>query len=178
MGYRSEVQDKNLAWFLPRPKRDHYKGGMPLYAEEWLIELAQDILEKKDLKILTVFAGMSKFGVRVDLCAEVKPDYIGDVHKLTTFMPERDFDLVMADPPYSDEESRDLYGMPKLNYAKWTVECDKVLRPNGLFIIYHKLVPANPDPDKYFIEKRVFIGTRIWHLPRVAIVFRKKETGL
>lgn len=25
------TQKKNIAWFLPRPKQDHYKGGMPLF---------------------------------------------------------------------------------------------------------------------------------------------------
>ena len=33
-GYNAKTQtDKNIAWFLPRPKPDHYKGGMPLYCE-------------------------------------------------------------------------------------------------------------------------------------------------
>ena len=27
-GYKSPTQtEKNIAWFLPRPKPDHYKGG-------------------------------------------------------------------------------------------------------------------------------------------------------
>jgi len=25
-GYKSKTQEKNVAWFLPRPKPDHYKG--------------------------------------------------------------------------------------------------------------------------------------------------------
>lgn len=50
-GYRAPSQtEKNLAWFLPRPKPDRYKGGMPLYAEEWLIELARDILRQEKVK--------------------------------------------------------------------------------------------------------------------------------
>jgi len=50
-GYNSKTQEKNIAWFLPRPKPDHYKGGMPLYAEEWLIQLAKDILTKIALQL-------------------------------------------------------------------------------------------------------------------------------
>lgn len=69
MGYKSKIQEKNVAWFLPRPKRDHYKGG--------------------------------------------------------------------------------------------------------LLIVYHKYIVPNPNPEKYEVVKRVFIGTRVWHLPRVAIYFRK-----
>ena len=81
-GYKAKTQtDKNIAWFLPRPKPDHYKGGMPLYAEEWLIELAKDILSKKDgaslvvPKILNLFCGMNKIGTRIDINPKVKPDY-------------------------------------------------------------------------------------------------------
>ena len=32
----------------------------------------------------------------------------------------------------------------------------------------------NPNPEKYEVVKRVFIGNRTMHLPRVCIVFRKK----
>ena len=46
--YKSLTQtEKNIAWFLPRPKKDRYRGGKPLYCEEWLIELAKDILGKE-----------------------------------------------------------------------------------------------------------------------------------
>jgi len=182
-GYTGKTQKKNLAWFLPRPKPDHYKGGMPLYAEEWLIELAKDILCKRGQKIdlLNLFCGMNKLGFRIDIKEEVKPDLIADAHDFTKKYAysydktlKRKFDVILADPPYSEEEARDLYGTPKLNYKKWTAECDKVLRKGGLLIVYHKYVMPNPNPEKYVVEKRVFIGNRSYHLPRVAIYFRKK----
>jgi len=173
----SSVQDKNIAWYLPRPKPDHYKGGMPLYAEEWLIKLAREILGQPQASVLNVFCGMNKIGVRVDLNPEVNPEYKGDIHKLSEFMDNIvKFDIIFADPPYSDEETKQLYGghLPKLNYGKWTKECTKFLNPGGLLIIYHKQIPANPNPEVYSVVKRVFIGNRIWHLPRVAIFFQKR----
>jgi hypothetical protein len=174
VGYKSETQTKNLAWFLPRPKPDKYKGGMPLYAEKWLLALARDLLNKPDAKILNVFCGMNQQGFRVDLNPKVNPDLLCDIHKLTKFHSEK-YDIVFADPPYSDEETKQLYGdLPKLNYAKWSAECDKLLNDGGLFIVYHKLVVPNPDPEKYMVLKRVFIGNRVWHLPRVCIFFQKK----
>lgn len=176
-GYKSETQKKNIAWFLPRPKPDHYKGGMPLYAEEWLVQLAEDILEKKDLNILNLFCGMNKHGYRIDLNAEVEPDLVADAHSFTKDYPYKwaeKFDFIIADPPYSTKESEELYGMPPLYYKKWTAECDKVLKNGGLLCIYHKYIMPNPNPDKYKVEKRVFIGNRTYHLPRVAIFFRKK----
>ena len=176
-GYNAKTQtDKNIAWFLPRPKPDHYKGGMPLYCEKWLIDLAANMLGMDDIKILNVFCGMNEFGVCVDLNPEVEPHIVADIHKLSEHLHPRLFDVILADPPYSDEETDKLYGkhLPKLNYSVWTKECDKFLRPGGLFIVYHKFVVPNPDPEKYEVVKRVFIGNRTWHLPRVAIYFRKR----
>ena len=117
---------------------------------------------------------MGKFGYRVDIKPEVKPDLVADAHTFASKMKGRKFDIILADPPYSDEEAKELYGTPKLKYKKWTSEADKVLRRGGLLIVYHKYVVPNPNPDKYVVEKRVFIGNRAWHLPRVAIYFRKK----
>jgi hypothetical protein len=66
MSYKSITQEKNVAWFLPRPKKDKYKGGMPLYCEKWLVELAEDILENHSIRLLNLFCGMNKLGVRVE----------------------------------------------------------------------------------------------------------------
>lgn len=176
-GYKSETQKKNIAWFLPRPRPDHYKGGMPLYAEEWIIELAKDILNEQDIKLLNLFCGMNKLGVRVDINPEVNPDHIYDAHKVSQcFGKNTKFDIILADPPYSNEESKEIYDIKiPLKYKVWTAECDKLLKPGGLLIVYHKYVMPNPNPDKYGVVKRVFIGNRTHHLPRVAIYFRKKK---
>lgn len=178
-GYSSETQtSKNLCWMLPRPKPDCYKGGMPLYCEDWLLSLARDILgtEVHQNRILNVFCGMNKQGIRVDLNPEVNPDVLCDIHELSEHLPAAEYDVILADPPYSDEETDKLYGkhLPRLNYSKWTKECDKFLRCGGLFIVYHKFMVPNPDPEKYEEVKRVCILNRRWHLPRVAIYFRKK----
>jgi len=176
-GYKSETQQKNIAWMLPRPKPDCYKGGMPLYCEDWLLTLARDILgiDIAQNQILSVFCGMNKQGIRVDLNPNVNPDVLCDIHKLSSHLPFVKYDIIIADPPYSDEETDKLYGthLPRLNYSVWTKECDKYLRDGGLFIIYHKFLVPNPDPTKYEVVKRVAIFNRVWHLPRVAVYFRK-----
>jgi hypothetical protein len=188
--YVSEIQNKNIAWFLPRPRPDHYKGGMPLHAEEWLLKLGRTLLfetgfiNSKNLnhkiKIMNLFCGMNKYGFRVDIKEEVNPDYICDAHDLFSKVGMRTrinsygkFDIILADPPYSNKESEEIYGTGKLNYKKWTDECDKVLEVGGLLMIYHKYVMPNPDSNKYSVLKRIFIGNRPYHLPRACIIFRK-----
>jgi len=172
-GYKRKTQtEKNLAWYLPRPKPDHYKGGMPLYAEDWLIQLAEDILHKNNLDILNLFCGTNKYGLRVDIKSEVKPDILCDAHEVSKHIKQK-FDFILADPPYSSKESKELYGTPKISYKKWTKECEKLLKIGGLLCVYHKFVMPNPNPKKFIIEKRVFIGSRTYHLPRIAIYFKK-----
>lgn len=172
-GYRSEVQSKNLGWMLPRPKPDMYKGGMPLYCEQWLVDLAMDILNKDEITLLNVFCGKNKLGVRVDINPEVGPDVCCDIHVLTDYI-EGKFDVILADPPYSREENKQLYGYDmSLNYKTWAGACEKLLKFNGLFIIYHKLLMPNPNPHIFTLVKRVFIGIRVNHPPRIAIYFKK-----
>lgn len=174
-GYMSLTQiEKNLAWFLPRPKPDHYKGGTPLYCEDWLIRLAKDILGNEDIHLMNLFCGMHKHGIRVDIKKEVKPDFLCDAHDLSIFR-KKEFDVILADPPYSTEEAKEIYGTPPLKYKIWTKECERILKPGGLLIVYHKYVMPNPNPEKFVVVKRVFIGNRSYHLPRVAIYFRKKK---
>lgn len=168
-----EAQKKNIAWFLPRPNKSKYKGGMPLYCERWLLNLARDIIDNPKAKVLNLFCGMNQEGFRVDINPEVKPDLLYDAHKLTDKLTNR-FDIILADPPYSNEESKELYGTGKLNYKKWTAEASKLLNDGGLLIVYHKYVMPNPDPKIYSVIKRVFVGTRTYHLPRVAIYFIKE----
>lgn len=167
----TETQEKNEAWFLPRPKKDRYKGGMPLYGEEWLLKRAKELLQNDEPEILNLFCGMNKYGFRFDIKPEVEPDLICDAHELSHHLDQK-FDVILADPPYSNEEAAEIYNTPKLNYKKWTNEATKLLKPGGLLIIYHKYVMPNPNPQIYSVAKRVFIGTRTYHLPRVAIYFK------
>jgi len=130
-------------------------------------------LRKEDIKLLSVFCGMSAHGLRVDINSEVNPDVLCDVHVLSKRI-DGIFDVIIADPPYSDDESKDLYTTGKLRYKVWTGECTKLLCPGGLLVVYHKYVMPNPDPKIYKVCQRVFIGSRTYHLPRVAIFFKKK----
>lgn len=182
MGYNSITQtSKNIAWFLPRPKLDRYKGGKPRYCEEWLFSLAADILQEEP-RLLNLFCGMNRYGFRVDLKPEVSPNVVEDAHKIASnkvvlehVSKNGKFNCIIADPPYSTEEARDIYGTPPLKYKVWTSQCEKLLSPGGLLMVYHKFVMPNPNPEKFVVVKRVFIGNRPYHLPRVCIVFQKKR---
>ena len=174
-GYHAKSQtDKNLAWWLPRPNKNKYKGGMPLYCEDWLIKLAKDILHIWNPKILNVFCGACRYGLRVDINPKAKPDLLYDIHNLSEKLEAKSFDIILADPPYSNQEAKDLYNTPKLKYKIWTKECDKLLKVGGLFIIYHSRFMPPPIKQDYKTVKRVFVAGIPNHPPRIAIYYMKK----
>lgn len=174
-GYHAKSQtNKNLAWWLPRPAKNKYKGGMPLYCEEWLILLAKDIIHHHNPKVLNVFCGIGRFGFRVDINPEVKPDLLCDIHHLSKKIPDKRFDVILADPPYSNREAKEIYNTPPLKYKIWTKECDKLLNEGGLFIIYHSRFMPPPNKQDYKTVKRVFVAGIPNHAPRIAIYYKKK----
>lgn len=100
----------SVAWVLPRPSKSKYIGSFPLHFETKLLR-ELDIDRQAKYTILHPFGGKAEFGMRVDIKTEVSPDIIADAHNL----PFKDciFDLVILDPPYSEEYSRRLYGTHK-----------------------------------------------------------------
>lgn len=67
--------------------------------------------------VLHLFAGKVDTavfpGVTVDINEKLKPDIVDDAHTLTK-VPLEDFDLVLADPAYSHEDTEH-YGTPMVN---------------------------------------------------------------
>ena len=117
---------ENYAWVLPRPNKNKYPGGFPLHFEIKLLRLLG--IDPKIHKILHPFGGKAQYGIRVDINLEVNPDYIGDAHDLNMFQKET-FDLVILDPPYSEEYNKKMYNQTgKLKFKQYTKEAVRVLK--------------------------------------------------
>lgn len=101
------------------PAKDYH--GSALYRPEW--ETPHDIRNwlSSSLfvgEVLNVCSGPSPLGdVRVDADRSHSPDVVGDVHDLP--FPERSFDTVYVDPPYS------LYSFP---HGYWPHEAWRVAK--------------------------------------------------
>ena len=160
-------------WWLPRPKRDKYKGGFPLWFEEKILKL-YGFDYKQDLKdkVLHMFAGKTKFGFRVDINKETNPDLVADCHSLPEEWTNK-FEMVILDPPYSDEESNELYNTGKLKPMTYLNEAVRVTKPNGFIVAYHKYKLPRPEGTQH--HRIITIITRTWHLVRICCVFIKKE---
>ena len=151
-------------WWLPRPKQNKFRGGVPLHFEKKLLRL---LGEPK--RILQPFGGAGEHGIKVDLKREFKPDIIADAH----YLPFRDdvFDLVLLDPPYSNELAKSLYGTPKLHFKKYTGEATRVTKPKGFIAVYHYYLCPRLEGTRWY--HLLVIVTRVFHHARIVSIFGK-----
>lgn len=115
-------------------------------------------------------------GICLDIREEVEPDIVGNAEVLP--FKDQSFDFVMADPPYSESEARDLYNLPYLKMTVLIEEMYRVCKDNGLIIILHRLIPgARPNCSLSLCscEGVVGIGTiSAWCNIRALTVWRKR----
>jgi len=152
-------------WVLPRPRPDCYVGSFPLHFEKKLWKLLGC-----PEKVLHPFGGLAEIGDSVDLNETTAPTWVGDAHDLH-WIEDDTYDLVILDPPYSDEESYQLYATPKLKYAQFVKEAVRVCKPGGHVAIYHKVM--KPRPEGCRLVQRVVVLTRVQHAARICMVYRK-----
>lgn len=158
---------KPVCWHLPRPSKSKYKGSVPLHFETKLLRFL-DIPD--DANLLNMFSGGSKMGRTVDINPNTKPDYVADCHNLP--WEDNSYYNVFLDPPYSDEESEDMYGTGKLHPTKYINEAVRVCKPRGLICVYHVYWPPRPKGTKY--RGIISIITRVYHKPRLCTIFQKE----
>ena len=154
-------------WVLPRPRKDAYVGSFPLHFEQklWRTLGCPE-------KVLHPFGGLAEIGDSVDLNASTTPTWVGDAHDLH-WIADETYDLVILDPPYSDEEAEWLYGTPKLRPGVYKREAVRVCRTGGHVAVYHRQQPARLPGTR--LVRRIVILTRTGHAPRVCFVFEKFE---
>lgn len=96
-------------------------------------------------KVLHLFSGVVEKGLwpnetTFDINQDLKPDVVGDAHELSRYFTLGSFDLIIADPPYSQEDALH-YGTPMINRNKVVKECYKVLQPGGFLCWLDQVLP-------------------------------------
>ena len=159
-----------IVWTLPRPPVSKYKGGFPRFFEQNLIKL----LGYPD-SVLQPFGGRAEYGVRMDLDSLVEPDIVADAHDIP--YPDDCFDLVLLDPPYSQTEALELYGVPrKLEPGKFLAEAVRVAKPGGWVVVYSDREPRRPPRCNHTL--RIVVVLRPGHSSRTCLVFQKRKLGM
>lgn len=126
-------------------------------------------------KILHVPSGSIQKGdyTRVDIRPECDPDIVWDCHDLQALFPAPVFDLVMADIPYSVEDSEH-YGTPMVKRNLVLKSCLDVLVPGGWIIWLDQAFPQfSKEKCKLALAVGMIKSTN--HRVRAVFGFKKKE---
>ena len=78
--------------------------------------------------------------MRFDIRPEMEPDVVGDARQLSGYFEPGSFDLILADPPYSEEDALH-YGKPMVNRNKVLSECLKILKQGGHLVWLDQALP-------------------------------------
>ena len=123
-------------------------------------------------RILHLFSGSLPKGnyVRFDLVQEA--DIQGDAHKLSNYFPPNRFDLILADPPYSEQDAN-RYGTPMINRNIVVKECYKILSPSGYLVWLDCVLPMY-SKSQYSLIGTIGLIRSTNHRFRVVSIFKKE----
>lgn len=145
-----------------------YYGGYPA---GYLRRIKALFPDKKS--VLHLFSGrvdLEAFpGKRVDLNPDLEPDWIDDAQSLES-VPLHEFDLVLADPPYSVEDAE--------HYKTTMVKRNKVMAalsrlPSGAHVVWLDQVLPMYRKDQFAIDAVIGMVKSTNHRFRVVTIFRK-----
>ena len=88
-------------------------------------------------KVLHLFSGMVGKGAwpnsvefTFDRREDLNPDVCGDAHNLSSYFKDNIFDLIVADPPYTEEDAKH-YGTSLISRNKVIQQCYPILKRGG-----------------------------------------------
>jgi hypothetical protein len=117
--------------------KTRYYGTYPPQYLKRIVTLFPDATD-----VLHLFSGAMEPGkyTRFDIRSEMFPDVLGNAEELSTHFSEGQFDLIFADPPYSQEDA-DHYGTGLVHRNVVFKECAKVLKKGGHLVWLDQVLP-------------------------------------
>lgn len=127
-------------WVLGQDYRSKsgYHGSFPPNYIERVMAMFPDAE-----RVLHLFAGSlpkSDKYTRLDMRDDIPTDVVGDASKCDEIFKGRTFDLIHADPPYTQEDAI-RYGVPMVNRNKVVESATKILEPGGYLVWLDMTLP-------------------------------------
>jgi hypothetical protein len=149
--------------------KSKYYGGYPA---GYLKRIKALFPDKR--RVLHLFAGKVDTevfpGQTVDVNAKLRPDYVDDAHTLKK-VPLPKFDLVLADPPYSEEDCVH-YGTPMVGRNR-VISALSARLSSGCHIVWLDQVLPMYRKTELTVEAYIGMVKSTNHRFRVITVFRK-----
>lgn len=123
--------------------------------------------------VLHLFSGSLPPGnyTRVDLNEGLNPDVVCNAHELSKHVPNDHFEVIYADPPYTDEDASK-YGTPACSRNVVIKQCEKVLKPGGFLVWLDQVLPMFRKDEMQMVGSIGFVRSTN-HRFRVITIFRK-----
>lgn len=125
-------------------------------------------------RTLHLFSGSIPRGpyTTFDINPTLNPSVAGDAEKLSSYFEPGQFDLILADPPYSQDDA-DHYDCKMPNRFKVVKECYKVLEPGGILVWMDERLPMYRKVEfKRFGEIMITRSTN--HRVRAVFLFERE----
>lgn len=149
--------------------KSQYYGGYPA----GYLRRVKALFPDKE-RVLHLFSGRvdtTAFpGKTVDVNPDLKPDYVANAERMFN-VPLQDFDLVLADPPYSAEDCEH-YGTPMVNRNKVLEHLAGALEPGSHVVWLDQVLPMYRK-DQFSIEAVIGMVKSTNHRFRVVTVFKR-----
>jgi SAM-dependent methyltransferase len=108
---------------------------------------------------LHLCSGTVQDGTTIDINPGLKPSIVADLNYGIP-VADNSFDLILIDPPYSEEKAKNLYALPLLSVPRLLKEAGRVVTTDGFVILLDLRVWPPPKSLKWEALIAIYIANR------------------
>ena len=155
---------------------NNYKAAQGFYGEypPTYLKRIRSLFPDKD-KILHLFSGSVQDGSAITFDLVQPADVTGNAEELDSYFSAHSFNLILADPPYSQEDAEH-YGTPMVNRNKVISKCVNVLEPEGFICWLDTILPMYRKIELTMVGTIGIIRSTN-HRFRVVSIFQRKVSN-